>query len=126
MPARDRLFLWVAALSPLAITLAIGLVGETALQGRWGTNAFLLVGWLAMALWKRPDTPTTWRRTLQVVVAVQVLLCVGQTLTKTVIADHFERRTRANFPGALLAKLSQDTWAAHTTAPLRLVVSDIW
>ena len=123
---RDSLFLWVAALSPLALTMAIGVVGETALQGRWGTNAFLLCGLLVLAVWRRPDTPLMWRRTVQVVVVVQVLMCAGQTLSKTVIADHFERPTRANFPGALLARLSQETWKAYTEAPLRIVVSDIW
>ena len=123
---RDRLFLWVAALSPLGLTALIGLVGETALQGRWGTNAFLLSGLLALGLWRRPDTPLMWRRTVQVVVVVQVLMCAGQTISKTVIADRFERPTRANFPGALLARLSQETWKAYADAPLRLVVSDIW
>ena len=123
---RDRLFLWVAALSPLGLTAAFGLISETALQGRWGTNAFLLSGLLAMALSRRPDTALMWRRTVQVVVLVQVLMCAGQTISKTVVADHFERPTRANFPGALLARLSQETWKAYADVPLRLVVSDIW
>ena len=56
----------------------------------------------------------------------QVLMCAGQTLSKTAIADHFERPTRANFPGALLARLSQETWKAYSGDQLRLVVSDIW
>jgi hypothetical protein len=106
--------------------MAIGLFSETALQARWGTNAFLLTGLLAMTLLRRTDSPAMLKRCLQAVVMMQVALCVAQTLSKTVIADHFERRTRANFPGAALALKAQQTWAAHTDVPLRLVVSDIW
>ena len=122
----DRLFVWVAAAAPLLITMGIGLFSETALQARWGTNEFLFTGLLAMVLLRRLDDPAMLRRCLQAVVVVQVLLCVGQTLSKTVVADRFERRTRANFPGASLAQQARQTWAAHTDAPLRLVVSDIW
>ena len=122
----DRLFVWVAACTPLLITMGIGLFSETALQARWGTNAFLLAGLLAMTLLRRPDSPAMFKRCLQAVIVMQVVLCVSQTLSKTVLADHFERRTRANFPGAALALKAQETWAAHTDAPLRLVVSDIW
>jgi 4-amino-4-deoxy-L-arabinose transferase-like glycosyltransferase len=122
----DRLFVWVAACTPLVITMGIGLFSETALQARWGTNAFLLTGLLAMTVWRRPDTPAMFKRCLQAVIVMQVVLCLAQTLSKTVIADRFERRTRANFPGAALALKAQETWAAHSDAPLRLVVSDIW
>lgn len=124
--ANDRLFVWICACAPLLITMAIGLVSETALQARWGTNAFLLAGMLTMTLWRRADDPATLRRCIQTVVAIQVLLCLGQTLGKTVVADHFQRPTRANFPGAALAQQARETWAAHSDVPLRLVVSDIW
>ncbi len=126
LAAGDRLFVWVAACTPLVITMGIGLFSETALQARWGTNAFLLTGLLAMTLLRRPDSPAMFKRCLQAVIVMQVVLCVSQTLSKTVLADRFERRTRANFPGAALALKAQETWAAHTDAPLRLVVSDIW
>ena len=79
-----------------------------------------------MTLLRRPDSPAMFKRCLQAVIVMQVVLCVSQTLSKTVLADRFERRTRANFPGAALALKAQETWAAHTDAPLRLVVSDIW
>ena len=122
----DRLFVWVAACTPLVITMGIGLFSETALQARWGTNAFLLTGLLAMTVLRRPDSPAMFKRCLQAVIVMQIVLCLAQTLSKTVLADRFERRTRANFPGAALAVKARETWAAHTDAPLRLVVSDIW
>ena len=126
MTRNDLLFLWVAALAPLTVTMLIGLLSASALQARWGTNAFLLSGLLVMALLRRSETPAMLRRTLRVVVAVHVLLCTGQTLSKTVVADYLERRTRANFPGAELARNALVTWQANTGVPLRLVVSDIW
>ena len=126
VPLRDRRFLWIVAVAPLALTVLVGLATETALQSRWGANAFLLSGWLAMALVPRDDSMRILRRALRFTIAAQVLLCLSMTLSKTVVADQLQVRTRANFPGAVLARHAQSTWRAHTDAPLRLVVSDIW
>ncbi len=126
MPKSDRLFVAVVGLAPLVITMAIGLFSETALQARWGTNAFLLTGLCAMTWLTRPDSAAMLRRCLQFVIAAQVVLGLGQTLAKTVVAEHLGRGTRANFPGALLAQQAQQAWQAHSDAPLRLLVTDIW
>jgi len=123
---RDIRFLLIATVTPLLLTVLISLVTETELQSRWGANAFLLVGWLAMAALPRLDTPRMQRTTVQVVVLAQMLMCSVVVLSKTVLADHLQIRSRANFPGEVLAQQAQATWAQHTTAPLRLVVSDIW
>ena len=126
LPAQDRLFLWVCALSPLLLTAIFGLVSHTEVLSRWGTNGFLCSGLLVMALVRRVDTPQMLRRVLVFVVATHVVLSVGMTLSKTVLADHLHRQTRANFPGAVLAQNAMQVWKARTDAPLRLVVSDIW
>jgi len=126
LPAQERLFLWVAALSPLALTTIYGIVSRTELQSRWGTNAFLCSGLLVMALVRRVDTPQMLRRVLVFVAVTHVVLSVGMTVSKTALADHLHRKTRANFPGAVLAHNAMQVWKAHTDAPLRLVVSDIW
>ncbi len=123
---RDRRFLWITALAPLVSTLAFGLVTETELQSRWGANAFLLAGWLVLALCRRSDSPLMLSRTLRFTVCDHVVLCLSMTMAKTVVAEQLHVRTRANFPGALLARHAQLTWAEYTEAPLRLVVSDIW
>jgi 4-amino-4-deoxy-L-arabinose transferase-like glycosyltransferase len=123
---RDTRFLWIAGLSPIALTLAVGLLTNTTLQSRWGANAFLLSGWLAMSALSRPDTPAMLRRCLRFTAVSHLVLCLGFTLSKTVLSEHLQRRTRANFPGAVLAQSAQSTWRAHTSAPLRVVVSDIW
>lgn len=126
LPAQDRLFLWVAALAPLLLTVAYGIASHTELQSRWGTNVFLCSGLLVMALLRRIDTPQMLRRVLGFVVAAHLVLSAGMTLSKTVLADHLHRKTRANFPGAVLAHNAMAVWKTHTDAPLRIVVSDIW
>jgi hypothetical protein len=126
MASADRLFLWTSALAPLVLTSAFGLASQSALQGRWGTNAFMLTGLLAMALWHRTETRAVLRHAVQFAVCVHLLLCAGQTLSKTVIGEYLHVRTRANFPGALLARNALETWQSNTQLPLRLVISDIW
>ena len=126
IPPADRLFLTIAALSPLALTLLFCLATRTELQSRWGTNAFLLVGVLAMAWWPRLDSAIALRRAVVVALTVHLAFAVTMTVGKTAIADLLHRPTRANFPGAVLAQHAQAVWAEHTDAPLRIVVSDIW
>ncbi len=126
LPAGERLFLWVTTLSPLVLTLVYAVATRTELQARWGTNAFLTVGLLAMALVRTGDSPRLVRRTLGCVAAVQLVLCLGMTLGRTVVAEHFHWRTRVNFPGPLLARNAMDVWQQHTDMPLRVVVSDVW
>lgn len=124
--AGDRLFVWIVGLAPLVLTMLIGLLGETELQSRWGANAFLMTGVLTMTTLRRTDTPWMLQRTLVAVAVTHLVLSLGMTLAKTALADQLHWRTRANFPGAVLAHEARQTWAAHTHVPLRLVVSDIW
>lgn len=126
MAAPDRLFVNVVGIAPIAITMAIGLFAETALQARWGTNAFLLTGLCAMTWLRRADSAAMLRRCLGFVIVAQVVLCLGQTLAKTVIAERLGRGTRANFPGALLAQNVQQVWGTSGSGSLRLLVTDIW
>jgi 4-amino-4-deoxy-L-arabinose transferase-like glycosyltransferase len=123
---RDMLFLGVAAASPLLFTVLTSLLSETEMQSRWGANAFLLSGWVFMACVRRADNEQALRRALRIAGIAHITLCLGMTLSKTVLAEHLSIRTRANFPGAELARNASATWEAHSDAPLRIVVSDIW
>jgi hypothetical protein len=123
----DRLFLWTAAFAPIVGTCIVALTTQTALQSRWGANGFLLSGLWLMALVRPGDTAGRVRRAVHATAALQIVLCLGMTLGKTVIAERLGVTTRANFPGAVLAERARETWkAAVPQAPLRLVVSDIW
>lgn len=123
---RQLLFLWIVAVSPLALTMAFSVATQTELQSRWGSNAFLYCGLIAMACVNRLDTTLMLRRSIAVVAGLHVVLSLGMTIGKTVVADQVHFRTRANFPGALLASKASAIWKARTDAPLRIVVSDIW
>lgn len=124
--ARDRLFLWVSAISPLLFTTATSLLTQTELQSRWGANAFLLSGWVVMGSVRGLDADQALARALRFAGLVHLTLCLSLTLSKTVLAEQLRIRTRANFPGAILADKVHLTWNAHTKLPLRIVVSDIW
>ena len=123
----DALFIAFAALAPLAATVLIALATQTALQSRWGANGFLLAGVLVMSIAHRRADDAMVRRALHAAVAVQLVLCVGMTLGKTVVAERLGIKTRANFPGKVLADRAHEIWKAGVPdAPLRIVVSDIW
>ncbi|WP_256077224.1 glycosyltransferase family 39 protein [Massilia sp. YIM B04103] len=123
---RDRLFIWIATLSPLAVTILFGLASGTRLEARWGANAFLLSGLLAVMLLRPVATAGLLKLITVLTVAVHVLLCAGLVLGKSMVAEHFGRTTRANFPAAELALATQQAWRTHTSAPLRIVATDIW
>ena len=123
---RNALFLWTIGFAPLALTLAIGLFTQTELQGRWGTNLFMMSGWLALAASDRADTPKMLNRALFLTFGIQLLLCLGMTLSKTVVADQLRVRTRANFPAAALAREAQAAWSANMQVPMRVVIADTW
>ncbi len=122
----DKLFLWVAAASPLLLTVAIGLLSQTQMQSRWGANAFLLSGWVVMSSVRRIDSGRAFTRAVGFAAIAHLALCLGLTLSKTVVADKLGIRTRANFPGAVLARNAHVTWRLYSRDPLRIVVSDIW
>jgi len=123
---RDQLFVWIAAVSPLLITILFSLVSGSKLEARWGANAFLLTGILAVLVIRPHVTLDRLRNVMGVTLIAHLVLCAGLVLGKSVIAEHFGRRTRANFPAAELAQEAERTWRAQTNAPLRLVATDIW
>ncbi|WP_395407387.1 glycosyltransferase family 39 protein [Pseudoduganella sp. UC29_106] len=122
----DRLFIWVVGLAPLLMTVLFSLMSGSRLEARWGANAFLCAGLLAVMV-LRPRLPAERLRTaMALTLCAHLVLCAGLVLGKSVIADHFGKRTRANFPAAELAQETGQVWRTHTGAPLRIVATDIW
>lgn len=124
--ASDRLFLWILGGVPLLLEVGFALATRAELQSRWGSANFLLVGLMLLSGSRPAVAAAAPRRAVATAMLLQALLAVGSSLGQTALADHLHRRTRANFPGTVLAEHAQRTWAAHTSVPLRLVVSDIW
>lgn len=125
-PRRDRMFLWMASLAPLTLTIIFGLVAQTELKPRWGANAFLFSGLLAMMLVQRRETTAMLRAALRFTIVLHLLLALSLALGQSLIAEHLGRGTRKNFPGALLTMETVRTWKAHTSAPLHIVVARTW
>jgi hypothetical protein len=120
----DRLFLWTAGVTPLALVVLSGLVRGTEILPRWGYNGFLLVGWLALDATHWPERRVG--QLLRVGLAAQALLWMACVVVAPGVAAALHWQGRFNFPGAALAAAAESTWRSHTGQPLRLVVSDIW
>jgi 4-amino-4-deoxy-L-arabinose transferase-like glycosyltransferase len=125
MARRDRLFIWINALATLVLTMAFGIVSQHDLESRWGVNAFLYAGLLAMMLAPRIDGRLL-RTALTLAVGLQLLVVPGLMIGKSILAEQTGHRTRANFPGAVLTAETDRIWRAHTDAPLRIVVAGMW
>lgn len=123
---RDQLFVWIAAVAPLLITIIFSLVSGFKLEARWGANAFLLAGMLAIVVIRPFISADRLKNIMGITLVAHLVLCLGLVLGKSVIAEHFGRRTRSNFPAAELAQQAERTWRAQTDAPLRYVATDIW
>ena len=125
MPAKDRLFLWCAGALPLALISGYGFATETELLARWGSNVFLLAGWLALDAVRRRPLPGKVAMLRGVLVA-QLVTWVAVIVIGPMAGERLHLRGRTEFPGELLAALARHTWREHTATPLRIVVSDIW
>lgn len=125
MPANDRLFLWCAGALPLALISLYGFATQTELLARWGSNVFLLAGWLALDAVRRRPLPAV-RTVLGGVLLAQVVTWTAVIVIAPIAGDRLHLRGRTEFPGELLAGLARHTWREHNASPLRIVVSDIW
>jgi 4-amino-4-deoxy-L-arabinose transferase-like glycosyltransferase len=123
-PRGDRLFLWVVGLTPLALVVAFGLATRTEIVPRWGHNAFLLAGWLALDALRWPERGAA--KALRVCAGMHVALWIAATLVAPRVAEAIGWHGRSTLPGQELASVAHSTWQAETDRPLRLVISDIW
>src|SRR4051812_16690410 len=129
-PAREpiapeaRRFLWIVGISPLALLLVYAAATETVLEPRWGSNLYLLSGWLLLdAL--GPSQAVT-RGALRVGVLLQVAVWAAVACVIPALAAAIHWQTRAQFPGETLARNGMAAWDAATHAPLRIVVGEVW
>lgn len=120
----DRLFLWTVGLTPLLLVVLIGLVTRTEIAPRWGHNAFLLVGWLALDALRWPERGAM--RALRVCAGVHLALWIASIVVVPRLGEAIGWQGRSSLPGKQLADAAKATWAARTSRPLRLVISDIW
>jgi hypothetical protein len=126
LAADDRFFLLIVGLAPLLLTLAGSLLLKAPLAAHWATTFFMLFGFFSFWLLRAGDDVQLLRKTLQVVVILQILMAAVYAVARGPLSEMTGRATRSTFPGAELSARMQEKWHAHVAEPLRLVVADTW
>lgn len=124
--AFDRFFLLFVGLGPVALTLLVSALLKTPLAAHWASTFFLLFGFFAFWALKSGNDAALLRKTIIVVVTLQVLAAVGYGMARGPLSEATGRATRSTFPGAAIARQVHDRWQAHVHAPLTLVAADTW
>ncbi len=126
LAASDRFFILFVGLAPLLLTVAIAGVMKVPLAAHWATTFFILFGFFAFWLFRTGDDVALLRKTVIVIVAMQVIGAAGYGLARGPLADKAGRPSRATFPGAEISRQVHAQWDAHIKAPLTVVASDTW
>lgn len=126
LAASDRFFLLFIGLAPLALTMIVAGAIKVPLATHWATTFFMLFGFFSFWIFRSHDDVALLRKTIIVIVTMQVLGAAGYGLARGPLADKLERPGRATFPGAEVSRQVHAAWQAHMQTPLRLVTSDTW
>ena len=125
-PAADR-FLWVMALAPPALSVALALIGRSGLRASWLAPALPLMAVLLVSRWPhRLDNALLDRlRKIAVAIALVVPLGYGVVISqqRSVGAQPL---LRMNWPQAEIARVLSAAWAQETGRPLRIVTGRAW
>ena len=122
----DWEFLLYAGLGPLAVTLALGVLGGIYLESSWVTMYFGLFGLLALHWIRSGDDERTLARAIRATVVLQVVTAVALAFTSAVLLDRLGRASRNNYPGPALARAAAAFWRAHQPGPFALLIGDTW
>jgi 4-amino-4-deoxy-L-arabinose transferase-like glycosyltransferase len=123
-PRASTAFLWSAGAIPAVLLLAFAAITQTELEPRWGSNLYLLSGWLVMDLLCPREAVTA--SALRAATFAQAILFALVVLVVPFAAALLHWQGRAHFPGDEIARKANAAWADATPAPLRLVVGDVW
>jgi 4-amino-4-deoxy-L-arabinose transferase-like glycosyltransferase len=123
-PASDRLFMWTVGLAPLPMVLLSALVTGAEPAPRWGYNAFLLAGPMAVDLLRWPER-RVWSA-LRICIGMHLVLWSATVLLVPRLGEAVGWQGRSTFPGRDLSQAARKTWEAETGRPLRIVVSETW
>lgn len=126
LAASDRFFLLFVGLTPLLITMLVAGAFKIPLAAHWATTFFVLFGFFSFWFLKSGNDAALLRKTIIVVIVIQVLGAAGYGLARGPLADKSGRASRATFPGAEVSRQVHAQWNAHMQTPLTLVASDTW
>ncbi|HVL75129.1 MAG TPA: glycosyltransferase family 39 protein [Noviherbaspirillum sp.] len=126
LAASDRFFLLFVGFAPLLLTMTVAGAMKIPLLAHWPTTFFMLFGFLPFWLLRSDDDAALLRKTMIVVITLQVLGAALYGVARGPLADHAGRPSRATFPGAEVARLVHAEWTSRMQAPLRVVAADTW
>lgn len=126
LAASDRFFLLVIGIAPLVLTMLIAGAMKIPLAAHWATTFFILFGFFSFWVLRSNDDVSLLRKTIIVIVVMQILGAAGYGLARGPLADKSGRPSRATFPGAEVSRQVHAAWQANMQTPLRLVASDTW
>ena len=126
LAASDRFFLLVIGIAPLVLTMLIAGAMKIPLAAHWATTFFILFGCFSGWFLRSGDDASLLRKTIVVIVIMQILGAAGYGLARGPLADKSGRPSRATFPGAEVSRQVHAAWQANMQTPLRLVASDTW
>jgi hypothetical protein len=126
LAASDRFFLLLIGIAPLALTMLVAGAMKIPLAAHSATTFFILFGFFSFWVLRSADDVSLLRKTIIVVVTMQIIGAAGYGLARGPLADNSGRPSRATFPGAEVSRQIHAAWRANMQTPLRLVASDTW
>lgn len=126
LAASDRFFLLLIGFAPLALTMLVAGAMKIPLAAHWATTFFILFGFFSFWVLRSGNDVSLLRKTIIVVVIMQILGAAGYGLARGPLADKSGRPSRATFPGAEVSRQVHAAWQANMQTPLKLVASDTW
>jgi hypothetical protein len=127
LTVEQQWFLWLVGWGPLALTLLFPIVSGARLFTGWGTTFFVL-----FALWlvtrerlSFNPTQTLLRRTLIIVVALEILLAAVVAWGGGKFPNPLKRLPVAQLPPSDLALHTRAMWSRHSDAPPCVIATDV-
>lgn len=123
LDSSDRLFLLIIGISPLVFTLLFALIFKVPLTAHWAATFFLPFGFFSW--WFLSDT-NLLRRTIFVVIILQVISSVGFSIARGPLSQATGRSTRSTYPGLEVSSQLLSIWNRYNSTPLTLIAGDTW
>ncbi len=127
LDSADRLFIIFIGIAPLIFTVLFALAFKISLVGHWATTFFLLFGYFSW--WFLPEViklPQLLKRTITIVVTLQIIGSVAFALVRGPIAQATGYPARSIYPGSEITRRLLAIWNAYNQTPLTLVAADTW
>jgi len=124
LASSDRLFLLIIGISPLVFTLLFALIFNVPLTAHWAATFFLPFGFFSW--WFLADSANMLRRTIFLVIILQVISSVGFGIARGPLSEATGRATRATYPGSEVSGQLLSIWKKYNSTPLTLIAGDTW